>query len=161
ALKAFSTLKVVAAPAFKHLDGVRYDRYPIRAVATDGTGNDSELQVLIGIRDDSKPEVRALSPAQSRFYSQDSLLVDVVARDDLAVHALEASLWLENGSTPVWEALIDQSAGLTPGPETVNRLTIDLKPLALGNQNRNLRLRVAAVDDGGQRGDAKELALQV
>src|SRR5690606_17262347 len=36
ALKAFSTLKVVAAPKFKHLDGVRYDRYPIRAVATDG-----------------------------------------------------------------------------------------------------------------------------
>lgn len=161
ALKAFSTLKVVAAPAFRHLDGVRYDRYPIRAVATDGTGNDSELQVLIGIEDDSKPEVRALHPAQSRLYSQDSLEVDVVARDDRAVHALEASLWLENGAAPLWERRIDQQAGLTPGPETVNKLVIDLKPMNLGNQEHKLRLRVAAVDDGGQRGDVKELPLEV
>ena len=73
ALKAYSTIKVVSAPTFKRLDGVRYDRYPIRAVATDGTGNDSELQVLIGVGADSKPEVRALSPTQGSLYSQDTL----------------------------------------------------------------------------------------
>ena len=76
---------------FKHLDGVRYDRYPIRVVATDGTGNDSEVKVLIGIADDAKPEVRGLNPVQSRVYSQDSLQVDVVAHDDRAVHAKPAS----------------------------------------------------------------------
>ena len=109
ALKAYSTIKVVSAPTFKRLDGVRYDRYPIRAVATDGTGNDSELQVLIGVGADSKPEVRALSPTQGSLYSQDTLNVDVVARDDRAVHALEASLWAAGGSTPLWQKRVDLS----------------------------------------------------
>ncbi|WP_443190685.1 Ig-like domain-containing protein [Pseudomonas indica] len=160
-LKAFSALKVVAAPAFKHLDGVRYDTYPIRAIATDGTGNTSELQALIGIQDDAKPRVRAINPTQSRVYSQDDVVVEVIATDDIAVHALEASLWQDGGAAPLWEKRIDAQAGLTPGPETVNRLTIPLKPLALGNQNRTLRLRVAAVDDGGQRGDVANLDVPV
>ena len=38
---------------------------------------------------------------------------------------------------------------------------IDLKPLNLGNQDRALRLKVAAMDDGGQQGDNRELPLQV
>ncbi len=149
ALNAFSALKLVAAPPFNRYVGVAYDRYPVTVVASDKTGNSSELEVIIGVYADQSPTIRALTPNKHKFYSIEELRLDVVARDDRFVAAVKVDLYLDSGATPI-ASIVRDGDDFAPTPELVDRLSVDLAGLSLSNSDHDLRLEVVVTDDQGQ-----------
>ncbi|MCU7944540.1 MAG: hypothetical protein KZQ87_17875, partial [Candidatus Thiodiazotropha sp. (ex Cardiolucina cf. quadrata)] len=161
ALKAFSALKLVSAPAFRHLDSVNYDRYPVVVRARDKTGNTSEAQFIIGVYADQPPVIRAVTANQTTFYNSDELRLDVVARDDRFLASVHLDMFVDAETSPRLSLVRDDSNGFIQTPELVERMVVPLADLGLSNTAHNLRAVVTVADDQGQESAPFELSLDL
>ena len=160
-LNAYSALKLVAAPTFKDLEGVAIDRYPIRATAYDEVGNSSTLEVVVGITNDRPPEIQNVFTDKNNYFAVDSPQLDIVAKDDRGVVAIESRFYLGSEVTPFTSIRHDASTGLVPMDIVQDRMIVALADHGITNERQDIRVEVVATDNRGQQSDPYEVTLPV
>ncbi|MCU7892546.1 MAG: hypothetical protein KZQ78_13400, partial [Candidatus Thiodiazotropha sp. (ex Ustalcina ferruginea)] len=160
-LKAYSALKLVSAPPFRHLDSVRFDRYPVVVRARDRVGNTSEAQFIVAVYADQPPIIRAVTANQTAFYSTDELRLDVVARDDRFLASVKLDVFVDAEASPRLSLVRDDSNGFVPTPELVERLVMPFTDLGLSNAEHDIRAVITVADDQGQESDPYQLDLKL
>ncbi|WP_435104212.1 Ig-like domain-containing protein [Arhodomonas sp. AD133] len=151
AVNAFSALRLVSVPAFSGGAGVEYDRYPLEVEAWDAAGNSSTASVVVGVKPDEPPSVARITPDRGSYLPRGTVRLDIVGKDDSAVHELKSSFFLDGAQDPVLVRSKSADKGLTPGKTAQASVRVDLGELDLSNESHTLTVQVEAVDDHGQR----------
>ncbi|MBN2671877.1 MAG: hypothetical protein JXX29_09390, partial [Deltaproteobacteria bacterium] len=142
ALKAFSAIKMIKVPSY-----VEGNRYPLEVMATDQAGNSSTARINVAVKDDEAPEISEIRSDRVVYFPKDTVGVYVAARDDLMVSQVNVAFYLddevvarhsENRILEIQGALIQE------------KFELNLKDLALANENHDLRVIAEVSDNVGQ-----------
>lgn len=150
-LGIFSAFKLIKVPFFKHQDDIEYDRYPVKVIAIDDTGNQSEDELIIAVRADQDPVVVAATAEKSAYYPKDWIKLDVLTRDDRAVVGIEVNFYLDDQITPAVSQIHDASTGFLPAKNKPDFFELDLAALSLSNASHQIRVEIIATDNRGHR----------
>ncbi|MCP5078418.1 MAG: hypothetical protein GY951_10240, partial [Psychromonas sp.] len=160
ALNAFSAIKLISAPAFSHSEGVKYDRYPIRVIASDKAGNSSTLNVVIAVSVDEEPVVVEVSSNKKRYFGNDIAKFDLLVRDDKEIKRLEMKL-LDSQQKVLLQEQLSSESSLVISKEVSTQFAIDLSKLTLLNTEQKLQFLVKAIDSQEQASGWYVIDLQV
>ncbi|WP_420450189.1 Ig-like domain-containing protein [Ilumatobacter sp.] len=92
ALNAFSAIRIVEVPGIGDLPAADLNLLPVTATVADAAGNASTAEVSLSVVSDTVPEIQAVTPHREAFMPRDTVGIDVTARDDVAVDAVEVTL---------------------------------------------------------------------
>ena len=148
-LKAFSALKLVNMPAYSGASASGYDAYPLEVTAIDDTGNESTAQITIAVVSDAPPTIVETRLKKDSYLPRDILEIDVQARDDLGVTAIDVEYFLDGAPTSFASGHVDTTSGLVPGENVQSRFVLNLADHGISNAAHQLRIRVTATDSRG------------
>ena len=150
ALHAFSALKLVSVPLFSRSAGISHDRYPVEITATDTAGNSSTAAIVIAVSGDSAPSIVNVRSDRDRYFAKDTVNLDVCARDDRGVVAIEVNYYVDGvlkGNSP-------QRKELTPAANVQANFSVGLDAFGLSNDANVIQAHIVAIDNKGLRSDA-------
>ncbi|NOX26701.1 MAG: hypothetical protein GXP21_00660, partial [Gammaproteobacteria bacterium] len=150
-VNAYSAFRLVSVPEFSGIEGLEFDRYPIRVSAFDEVGNSSTLNAVIGVTDDQVPVVFDVLPDQPSYFTRDTVGVDIAARDDRAVESLIVDYRI--GAQVLRSITVNRdSEDFNFNPLEVVQITdaFDLTSFNLSNVDQEILVEVRATDNRGQ-----------
>ncbi|MEY8252971.1 MAG: Ig-like domain-containing protein, partial [Colwellia sp.] len=161
-LNQFSVAILVDTPKLNATGALTYASYKVAAVARDKNKNESRTQAVIRVNENKGAEVSEVNVVSSLLSSKDTLSVNVISKDDVAVSRLVLEIF--DGEDVLIENVQDLSTGLIPRKSQSYSWNIPLTELSLGNFTKNLKLKITAIDNLGESSDefgTQELNIEI
>ena len=147
-LRAYSALRLIRAPSYINSTASEFDRYPLTVEVYDEAGNSSTANIIVGVFEDSPPEVVDIIAGASVYFNSDTVDVDILMRDDRAVERVEIEY--KSDSSTFLSKSLDQDSGLVPMSTLQVRESLNLSDHSISNVGQVLMISVIAYDRLGQ-----------